>query len=90
MPCQPLLAQTCCKLVALHVLQNDGLHACCQVFVSNSERLRLKELAHVLGKDLDVIQQAMSNALRMGFAVLMDGARSASCSIVRASAVPTS
>lgn len=45
-----------------------------EVFVSNSERLRLQELADVLEKGLTVIQQAMSIAVRMGFAVLMDGA----------------
>jgi hypothetical protein len=42
--------------------------------VSNSERLRLVELADVLEKDLKVIMQAMSIAARMGFAVLIDGA----------------
>ena len=47
-----------------------------EVFVSNSERLRLQELADVLEKGLPVIQQAMSIAVRMGFAVLMDGAPS--------------
>ena len=45
-----------------------------EVFVSNSERLRLEELADVLGKELGLVQQAMANAVRMGFAVLMDGA----------------
>jgi hypothetical protein len=45
------------------------------VFVSNSERLQLKELADVLGKELPLVMQAMSNAVRMGFAVLAEGLR---------------
>ena len=44
-----------------------------EVFVSNSERLRVAELADVLGKPLPQVQQAMSNAVRMGFAVLIEG-----------------
>jgi hypothetical protein len=44
-----------------------------EIFVSNSERLRLVELADVLEKDLKVIMQVMSIAVRMGFAVLIDG-----------------
>ena len=45
-----------------------------EVFVSNSERLRLKELAKVLEKPLPLIQQAVSLAVRIGFAVVLDGA----------------
>jgi hypothetical protein len=44
-----------------------------EIFVSNSERLRLVELADVLEKDLKAILHAMSIAVRMGFAVLIDG-----------------
>ena len=53
-----------------------------QVFVSNSERLRLEELADVLGKDVELVKQAMSNAVRMGFAVLLEGVAKASCATI--------